>query len=88
MIRSRIVVLAAGLLLVLISPVNAEPTGKLYAFANPLPGPLKAADHTWVTDYQSRPTQTRTTGTARVLAIQMSPTKTLDLYLQPMRILA
>lgn len=55
MIKSKSIIIVAGLLLILSSPLNAEPSGRLYSFANPLPGPLKFADHTWVTDYPERP---------------------------------
>lgn len=51
----RNLVFAIGLSLVFILPLSAEPSGKLYAYANPLSGPLKFADHTWVTDYDVRP---------------------------------
>jgi hypothetical protein len=48
--------LAAALSLGFLSPAIAQHDGELSAFANRSAGLMHWADHTWVTDFQSRPT--------------------------------
>jgi hypothetical protein len=53
--KLKILIFALILSLAFISPLLAQQTGKLYSFANPVFGIVPFADHTWVTDYESRP---------------------------------